>query len=324
MADVFDTMLDVDLLARLIYGEARGEGATGKAAVAHVALNRAAKPGWWGKTLREVILKPYQFSCFNVEYRDILIAPTGDTWLVCQGYAHRTLSGEFSDPTHGATHFYADTIAAPSWAASMTQTAHIGHHIFLKAAQAGEVIPVATNPLDPNCQGFKTDAQGRITGIELGITKVENAKYEVYSVRMRDENEAAGQTIAVCSVLDLNGINTGQQVRLTWPGATVPFQDSGLPGNANSVHIITNGFSPPKLGPLALHVGGFNAPISDIVYGFGLPYNRHVSFDVVFREKSSGVPPVDPTDPTTDARITALVTWAKAVSAKYPSGPQFG
>lgn len=179
------------------------------------------------------------------------------------------------------------------------------------------------NPLHANCQGFKTDSNGMVTGIELGITKVLNAQYEVYSVRMLDEHEANGQTVAACSVLDRNGINTGQQVRLTWPGVTVPFQDSGLPGNPNNTHVIINGFSPPKLGPLAMHVGGFNAPISDIVYGFGLPYNRHVSFSVVFREKGSGVPPVDPTDPTTDARIVNLETWARAVSAKYPQGPQY-
>lgn len=324
MADIFDTMPDHQLLARLIYGEARGENFTGKLAVAHVAINRANKPGWWGRTLKEVILKPYQFSCFNAEYRDILISPTGITWLSCVGVAMNVLTGEddeYRDPTLGATHFYADTIMPPAWAASMEQTAHIGHHLFLKAAQAGEEPPVA-NPLHENCQGFKTDAQGMVTGIELGITKILNAQYELYSVRMLDEREANGQTVAACSVLDRNGINTGQQVRLTWPGVTPPFQDSGLPGNPNNTHVIINGFSPPKLGPLAMHVGGFNAPISDIVYGFGLPYNRHVSFSVVFREKGSVIPP-DP-DPTDDsARIAALVAWARAVSAKYPNGPQY-
>lgn len=184
---------------------------------------------------------------------------------------------------------------------------------------------MATNPLDPNCQGFKTDTSGKVTGIQLGITKVENAKYEVYRVRMRDENEAAGQTIASCQVLDRNGINTGEQVRLTWPGKQPPFQDSGMPGNPNNVHMIANKFTPPSLGPLALHVGGFNAPISDIVYGLGLPAGHHVSFDVVFREKGAVVvdpPPVDP--PTGDAaRIAKLEAWARAISAKYPNGPQY-
>jgi len=182
---------------------------------------------------------------------------------------------------------------------------------------------MATNPLAPNCQGFSQDASGKVTGIELGITKVENAKYEVYSVRLRDETEAVGQTIAACSVLDRNGINTGIQVRLAWPGKGPIFDDSGLPGNPNSTHVISNGFSPPALGPLALYVGAFNAPISDIVYGLGLPFKHHVSFDVVFREKGSTIP-VDPPPTDLAARVAKLETWARAISAKYPAGPQYG
>ncbi|HSG61597.1 MAG TPA: glycosyl hydrolase 108 family protein [Pseudomonadales bacterium] len=176
--------------------------------------------------------------------------------------------------------------------------------------------------LDANCQAFKVDQNGKVVGVELGITKIENAKYEVYRVRLRDEYEAGGQTIAACTVVDANGISTGDQVRLTWPGSQPPFENSGLPGNPNNVHIITNGYTPPKLGPLALHVGGFNAPISDIVYGIGLPFNRHVSFDVVFREKSSIIVP-PPVDSDLGERVADLETWAREISAEYPDGPQY-
>lgn len=175
------------------------------------------------------------------------------------------------------------------------------------------------NPLAANCQSFQVNANGQVIGVELGITPVAGAKYEVHSVRLRDEIEANGQTVAACSVYDAQGFPTGEQVRLTWPGKEPPFQDSGLPGNPNNVHVIANGYTPPKLGPLALHVGGFNAPTSDIIYGLGLPFNRHVSFDVVFRAKSIVVPP----DPTEDARIAKLETWARAISARYPEGPQY-
>lgn len=196
--------------------------------------------------------------------------------------------------------------------------------------------------LDPNCQAFKTDAAGKVVGVELGITKVENAKYEVYSVRLRDEYEAAGQTIAACRVLDTKGIDTGQQVRLTWPGKQPPFDGSGLPGNPNNVHVITNSYTPPALGPLALHVGGFNAPISDIVYGLGLPFNRHVSFDVIFIEKGVITPPPDGdlekrvtdlekrvTDLEAqtagfDKRVASFDAWAREWSTSHPEGPQYG
>lgn len=175
------------------------------------------------------------------------------------------------------------------------------------------------NPLDVNCQAFKLDSNSRVIGVELGITKVENAKYELYRVRLRDEIESGGQTIAACSVLDTNGINTGQQVRMAWPGKGPIFDASGLPGNPNSVHIVTNGYAPPKLGPLAFHVGGFNASISDILYGVGLPNNRHVSFDIVFIEKGTIIKPDD--DLITEMK--KFKAWAIATSAYWKGSPQY-
>lgn len=177
------------------------------------------------------------------------------------------------------------------------------------------------NPLAENCQAFKMDSSNKVIGVQLGITKVEGALYEVYSVRLRDEYEAVGQTIAACSVLDANGINTGLQVRMAWPGKGPMFEASGLPGNPTNTHVVSNGYNPPNLGPLALHVGVFNASISDIVYGIGLPFNRHVSFDVVFRVKGAIIVP--PPDPTEDARIAKLEAWARAMSAYWKGSPQY-
>jgi len=53
----------VDLLARMIYSEARGESWAGKQGVAHVAKNRKAKNSteFGGGTYEGVILKPGQF-----------------------------------------------------------------------------------------------------------------------------------------------------------------------------------------------------------------------------------------------------------------------
>lgn len=178
-----------------------------------------------------------------------------------------------------------------------------------------------TNPLDPNCQAFQLDASGKVKGVELGITKIDGAKYEVHSVRLRNETEANGQTVAACAVYDALGFPTGEQVRLTWPGKQPPFNGSGLPGNPNNVHVIANGYTPPNQGPLALHVGGFNAPTSDIVYGLGLPFNRHISFDVVFKEKSIVVPP--PPDDTDRQRLDKLEAWARDWSRNHPGGPQY-
>lgn len=202
------------------------------------------------------------------------------------------------------------------------------------------------NPLALNCQGY-AEKDGKVIGVQLGITPVPGAKYEVYSVSLVDENNSGGNTVAYCSVIDKNGVSTGEEVRLTWPGKDVPFQDSGLAGNGRNEHVISNAYNPPAIGPLALHVGGFNKPTSDIVYGIGLPFKHHVSYRVIFREKGAVTNPTTPADPdllarinalevqvawheqritkleADDKRITALQSWAIDTSKKHPELPQF-
>ena len=43
---------EIDLLARTIWGEARGDGYTGMKAVANVIMNRVQKGSWYGKTVQ--------------------------------------------------------------------------------------------------------------------------------------------------------------------------------------------------------------------------------------------------------------------------------
>ena len=56
---------DLMIMAKTIWGEARGEGRYGQVAVAWVIRNRAERGGWFGNTIREVCLKDQQFSCWN-------------------------------------------------------------------------------------------------------------------------------------------------------------------------------------------------------------------------------------------------------------------
>lgn len=124
------------LLALLGYGEARGEGSLGILAVMHVAMNRAAKPN---HTLEGVILSRMQFSCFNLNDPNrahLLMADKDDplSWGACAAIAELALGGHTSDPTGGATHYYASSIPAPPWALHWRETAVIGNHIFGVAA----------------------------------------------------------------------------------------------------------------------------------------------------------------------------------------------
>lgn len=150
--------------------------------------------------------------------------------------------------------------------------------------------------LAANCHGFRVDASGKVIGVQLGILPVAGSRYEVYGVRLRDEYEAQGNTVARCQVLDRNGISTGLVVRMAWPwNGGMNFEGSALPGNPSNEHFVSNKYNPPNLGPLCLYVGPHNLPDSDVVYGVGLPLGRHVSFDVIFRERGAVVqPPIDP------------------------------
>ncbi len=66
MNESFWKLSDKQVMALTIYGEARGEPTEGKIAVGSVILERVDHRDWDGKTIHEVCLKPWQFSCFNL------------------------------------------------------------------------------------------------------------------------------------------------------------------------------------------------------------------------------------------------------------------
>jgi len=137
-AEDFNKALEIDVLARTIWGEARGEGSAGMQAVACVILNRvqiAKIKGryWWGNTIVEVCQKPYQFSCWNKDdpnYRKLLSVDDKDLhFATALRVARRALYGVLDDPTGKATHYHAAGIS-PHWAQNEKPVAVIGKHIF--------------------------------------------------------------------------------------------------------------------------------------------------------------------------------------------------
>ena len=124
---------DTEIFAKTLYGEARGEGLRGIEAVANVVINRVKHPCWWGKSIREVCLKPHQFSCWNVDdpnreklQADLSCDPIFD---VCRRVAVRAIKGLLPDSTRGSTHYH--TLAVhPRWAAALVPNAQIGNHLF--------------------------------------------------------------------------------------------------------------------------------------------------------------------------------------------------
>jgi len=126
------------LLARLIFGEARNCSLEERIAVAYTAINRARDGKKWnGETIKESILKPYQYSCFNKNdpNRKKVLDPESyepHVFYECLEIARKVLKGEYKDPTNGATHYHTRNIR-PRWSRKLERIERPGwRHIFYR------------------------------------------------------------------------------------------------------------------------------------------------------------------------------------------------
>ena len=133
--NTFDDWKELDLLTGLIYGEARGEVPFGRLMVGTVALTRSEHPGhWgWGNNLKDVILKPCQFSCYdldNINRIKIVGAKKAESaeWRACQKIALTVMEKKYNiieQPTH-----YHTTDVEPVWAKKLKYLFAVGKHKF--------------------------------------------------------------------------------------------------------------------------------------------------------------------------------------------------
>ena len=137
--------IEKEVLAEMIYGEARGEPQEEQIAVAYTALNRLNdRDKRFGKSLVEIIKKPNQYSCFNSNdpnKKKIEQAPYRDpeTWDKCLGVAEGVLDGFYENPIGSSTHYVTKEFRknAPKnhWSRHMKDMVMIpnGEHFFGKA-----------------------------------------------------------------------------------------------------------------------------------------------------------------------------------------------
>ena len=114
---------NVNLLARVVYGEARGEPYTGQVAVAAVVLNRV-KSSKFPNTISGVV---YQSGAFDA-VADGQINMTPDT--TAKKAAQDALNGW--DPSYGAIYYVNPSTATNKWIWSRPMTVTIGKHRFCK------------------------------------------------------------------------------------------------------------------------------------------------------------------------------------------------
>ncbi|MCX7710045.1 MAG: spore cortex-lytic enzyme [Clostridia bacterium] len=114
---------DVNLLAHIIHGEARGEPYTGQVAVGAVILNRT-RDGRFPKTIAGVIYQPGAFDA--VEDGQINLAPNATSYRA----ARDALNGW--DPSGGAVYYFNPATSTSRWIWTRTIIAKIGKHYFAK------------------------------------------------------------------------------------------------------------------------------------------------------------------------------------------------
>ncbi|GAA0374189.1 spore cortex-lytic enzyme [Bacillus horti] len=115
------TQDEIEMLAKVVYGEARGEPFEGKVAVAAVVLNRIAAGGF-PDTVKEVIFQPRAFTA--VDDGQYYMTPDRDAYRA----VYNAIQGW--DPSGGALYYFNPQTATSSWIWSRTQMGQIGKHVF--------------------------------------------------------------------------------------------------------------------------------------------------------------------------------------------------
>ena len=122
-ASISTNSSNLNLLARVVYGEARGEPYTGQVAVAAVVLNRVNNSNF-PNTIAGVV---YQSGAFTaVSDGQINLTPNSTAIKAAQD----ALNGW--DPTYGAIYYFNPNTATNAWIWSRPQTITIGKHRFCK------------------------------------------------------------------------------------------------------------------------------------------------------------------------------------------------
>lgn len=123
---------DLDFVARTVMAEAEGETMEGKIAVAAVIYNRAAKPGWWGTSIKDVCLTALQFSAWNDSNpRRNKIGEWDLSMVTFRRCFRAAVIALDEDPTDGADHYFAHDAVLPDWAKNKP-VKKIGNHSFIR------------------------------------------------------------------------------------------------------------------------------------------------------------------------------------------------
>jgi len=135
------TASDIDIAARTLWAEARGEPYEGKLAVAHVLFNRwKTSKGQFRKddTLATTCLRHKQFSAWTRGDPNFVHMQTigfnDKPFRDCMRALLEAMDSE--DPTHGSRHYHTKAMGWPvSWGERKQPVYEIGRHLFYNSVR---------------------------------------------------------------------------------------------------------------------------------------------------------------------------------------------
>ena len=162
----------LNILARTLYMEARGEGDVGLNMVLTVIWNRA---GGKAENLADVCLKPLQFSCWNkitgktpstysIQFPKGAVNGSGkeaSSWDVCVNLAKSAIDGTFKPVDSHWNAYYNPNKANPDWASQLIGAEIVGRH---KVGELKDVTRTA-NRLKGNTQTYAVKKGDTLWGI---------------------------------------------------------------------------------------------------------------------------------------------------------------
>ena len=202
------TLEERDYLIRTVAFEAAHETNKGKAAVAHVILNRK-RSGKWGSTIKDVVTRPRQFEPWTTRRREIEeLSPNDSRYQTVSRIADAVLDGEVPDPTAGATHFLNPVVvrqrrggSLPRWASG--NAVSIGSHAFYAPAKAGAepnlkalvvIARVIFRQRSENCKGDQPIA--KYDRLDVG-EKLTSARVSAFVLQFQEQKWRRGGALPI-------------------------------------------------------------------------------------------------------------------------------
>ncbi|MCY1299085.1 Cell Wall Hydrolase [compost metagenome] len=160
-----------------------------------------------GRDIVSVCKAPWQFSCWNKNdpnypYLSGAKPISAREYLKAREAALAVIDGNQPDPTAGATHYHATTMARPpTWAAKAKRTAVIGRHVFFRDV-----------PQERTMQNFPWKAGALLLAALLLVAAGGGLGVRLAAGHYRPLLDQAGQDLATCRAArgNLEGLAAGE------------------------------------------------------------------------------------------------------------------